>query len=466
MGKRKPNPGVSLTDRKLQSLKRNPKLEDKLGHYDTWDTTVRGLGVRTSAKGKTFVLMTRYPGARNPTRRALGAFPEMSLKDARTKAAKWKDLIGRGIDPAIAEEEERQAQLRLQANTFASVVEKYIAAKVIGPDPQSPQQRKAHQAARDFRGIFVPIWGARPITSITKGDVLSLIEAVRDNGTAATLAAYGKGEKAKRAPAPEQARDLLTRLKAFFTWAAGRDEFGLQGSPATFINGLDVIGPRRSVDRVLDDAELFALWRASWRLGYPYGPIYQLLALTGLRLNECCDAKWAEFDLAGGTWIIPANRMKGKNGTARPHTVPLTADILALLSELPRLNGGEHLFSTTGGAKAAWVSDRVKKRLDARMLRTLRAMARKRGDDPAKVTLPAWINHDLRRTLRSGLSQLRVNPDVAEAILAHKKPGIRGVYDKYEYFDEKKQALELWAIKLRSIVRPQPSNVVHLRSAQ
>jgi len=157
---------------------------------------------------------------------------------------------------------------------------------------------------------------------------------------------------------------------------------------------------------------------------------------------------WSEFDLAKGIWTIPAARMKGKNGRARPHTVPLTADIMAILGGLPRFSGGEYLFSNTNGERAAWVADRVKRRLDV-------AMTEKLG------TLPPWVNHDLRRTLRSRLSELRVSPDVAGAILAHVKPGIRGVYDRYEYFDEKRHALELWATRLRSIVQPQP-NVVEL----
>jgi integrase len=100
------------------------------------------------------------------------------------------------------------------------------------------------------------------------------------------------------------------------------------------------------------------------------------------------------------------------------------------------------------------------------MLRTLRALARQRGADPAKVELPGWVNHDLRRTVRSRLSELRVSADVAEAILAHVKPGIRGVYDRYEHFDEKRQALELWARRLRDIVTPPPANGVDLATVR
>jgi integrase len=209
-----------------------------------------------------------------------------------------------------------------------------------------------------------------------------------------------------------------------------------------------VIGKRQSNDRTLNDAELLAFWQATGDMAYPYGPIYRLLLLTGLRLNEVADAMWSEFDRAKGIWTIPAARMKGKDSKARPHTVPLTADILAILGSLPRFNRGEYLFSTTSGESPVWVTGRVKRRLDA-------AMTEKLG------SLPPWVNHDLRRTLRSRLSELRVSADVAEAILAHVKTGIRGVYDRYEHFDEKRHALELWATRLRSIVQSQP-NVVQL----
>jgi len=448
----------NLTDRKVKSLRANTKL----AAYDTWDAGVPGLGVRTSASGRrTFVLMARFPGSTNPTRRALGVYGELSLEQAREKARKWLELIRKGVDPAIAEEEEKQVELRQRANTFASVVEDYLRLEVIGHDPAKPRQRRAVEVERHFRRIFVAIWGERPIASISRRDVLPLIESIRDNGTPATLAAYGKRGKAERVPAPVQARNLLAYLKAFFDWAIERDTYGLESSPCEHLKAARIIGDRRAEDRTLNDAELFAFWRATQRMGYPYGPAYRLLLLSGLRLNEVADATWSEFDLVKGTWTIPAARMKGRNSKARPHGVPLTADILAVLAELPRFKNGEYLFSVRRGEHPIYVSDRAKQRLDARMLRTLRALALRRGDDPTKVKLPSWVNHDLRRTLRSRLSELRVSPDVAEAILAHIKPGIRGVYDRYEYFDEKKHALELWATRLRNIVQPQP-NVVEL----
>ena len=447
-------------------LKRDEKRGDKLGHYDTWDALVPGLGVRTSATGRrTFVLVARYPGSRNPTRRALGVYGRLTLEQARKKARDWLELIRGGIDPAVAEEADRQAARRLNAATFAAVAEDYLRFQVIGPDPASPRQRKAPEVARDFRRVFVALWGDWPVTSISRHDVLALIESIRDHGTVATLAAYGKGGITDKAPAPGQARNLLGYLKTFFTWAIERGTYGLERSPCEHVKAARIIGERRSDDRTLNDSELFAFWGATGSLGYPFGSIYRLLLLSGLRLNEVADAAWSEFDLAKGIWTIPASRMKGKNGKARPHSVPLSADVLAILGGLPRFNRGEYLFSIAEGERPVWVSNKVKRQLDARMLDILRGLARERGDDPAKVSSPAWVNHDLRRTLRSRLSELRVSSDVAEAILAHIKPGIRGVYDRYEHFDEKRHALDLWATQLRSIVQPQP-NVIEVAKAR
>lgn len=440
----------NLNDRKLKSLKRDKQREDKLGHYDTWDALVPGLGVRTSKTGRrTFVLMTRYPGSRNPTRRALGAYGELTLEKAREKAQGWLRLIGQGKDPAIVEEEKQQAALELQANTFAAVAEDYLQIQVVGSDPENPRQRKAAEVSRVFRNVFIALWGERPIASISRHDILGLIERVRDQGTAATLAAYRKGDsEVETAPAPGQARNLLGHLKTLFGWAIERGAYGLESSPCEHLKAARIIGERQSDHRTLTDLELLAFWQSTAELGYPCGPIYRLLLLSGLRLNEVADAAWSEFDLQKGTWTIPASRMKGKNGKARSHVVPLTADMLSILGGLPRFNRGEHLFSTNSGESPVWVSDKVKRRLDAAMLEKLRELAEKHGEAPRNVKLPAWINHDLRRTLRFRLSELRVDSDVAEAILAHVKPGIRGVD---ELLDEKRDALELWADHLKTI---------------
>lgn len=454
-----------LTDRKIQSLK--PASNGR--PYDIKDTDVSGLRVRVMGSGhRTFVLLTRFPGSANPTRRAIGSYGDLTLEEAREKARDWRKLLKRGIDPQIEEGRQREAAARRRANTFGAVAEEFIKKKVLGPKcydewdkflnskadaserkapTQPPLERKGLEVARDIRRDLIARWRARPITELTRRDVQDVIEA-----------------KAERAPA--QARNLLGIIKRLFTWSVHQDRYGLDASPADSLKPTMLIGEKVSGQRTLDDVELFALWRAATRMPYPHGPAYQLLILAALRLNEVADAHRSEFDRANKRWVIPAERMKGKNGKARPHAVPLIDDMLAIIDELPHFKKGDYLFSTTFGVSPAWMSDKVKKRIDERMLRTMRALARQRGDDPRKVELKPWTNHDIRRTVRTNLSALRVQEEVREAVLAHVRPGIKGTYDLYDYFDEKREALELWAARLRNIVTPSSDNVVPFMAAR
>jgi integrase len=428
-------PAKTLTDRSLKAMKPGPEGLP----YDVRDSEVRGLAVRVMGSGqRTFVLIARYPGSENPTRRRLGDYPSIGLDEARERARQWRTLIKLGVDPALAEERERAANLRRQENTFAAVAEAWFRDKL-------PGERKGREVERDVRKVFMAAWDSRPITDITDLDILSVINA-------------------KKRTAPAQARNLLGHAKRLFSWAIDQRVYGLTTSPCDSLKPTKIIGEKTSGERILSEDELFALWRAAGRLPYPAGPAYRLLMLTALRLNEAADASWSEFDMAKRLWTVPSARMKGKNGKARPHAVPLTDDVLAILKELPRFKRGDCLFSTTFGVSPVWMSDKVKKRIDGRMLRTLRAMARQRGEDPGKVMLLAWTNHDIRRTVRSNLSRLKISEEVREAVLAHTRPGIKGTYDLYDYFDEKREALTLWTARLRTIVEPPPANVISLQA--
>jgi len=239
----------------------------------------------------------------------------------------------------------------------------------------------------------------------------------------------------------------------------------LTANPFADLRPAKLVGDKQTGDRVLSNDELFALWRAAKRMPYPYGAVYKMLMLTALRLNEAADASWSEINLREREWTIPATRMKGKNGKAVAHLVPLTDELIALLNELPRFNTGEYLFSTTFGSKPVWMSTKAKEQADKRMLRTLRALAHRRGDDPANVVLPHWTNHDIRRSVRSQLSRLKIAEEVREAVLAHVRPGIKKTYDLHDYGDEKREALELWTARLLSFAEaPAASNVIALRA--
>jgi integrase len=424
----------NLTDRTLKALK--PADAGKL--YDVMDSVVPGFGVRVSDSGRrTFMLVARYPGSSNPARRSIGAYGAVTLADARQKAQDWLKLIEGGKDPA-------REIARQRENSFAAVAEKFIAYI------HRQKLRTAATMERNLRQTFVEEWGARPITTIGSDDVKRVIR------------------KAVEREATYQAFHDFALIRRLFNWAIGTDDYGLELNPCRRLNSADLIGERHARDRTLSDDELRALWRATDRLGYPYGPLYRLLALTGLRLGEACGARWSEFDLGRREWTIPAERMKKVKGGAKPFMVPLTDAVLGVLSALPRFDSGDFLFSHTFGKTALrpnLFSD-PKERLDKIMLEELRAIALERGKDPERVTLPDFVNHDIRRTVRTHLSALRIGEEVREAVLAHVRPGIKGVYDKHQYLDEKREALTLWNARLRSIVEPPPANVVELAKAR
>jgi integrase len=425
-------PRKTLTDRSLQAMK--PRADGR--PYDKMDSVVPGLGVRVLGSGqRTFVLIARYPGSTNPTRRALGGYGELTLEKARGKARDWLEMLRKGVDPHTEEERRRQSELRRQENSFAAVAEDFIKRHV-------SKTRKAAIVGRELRREFIDRWGARPITDITQHDVVAVLDEAVDRD------------------APYQAHNLLGHVRTLFNWAIARGVYGVDRSPCDRLKATAVIGKKLARKRILNDDEMRALWSATDAIGYPFGPIFRLLLLTGQRKSEVSDARWSEFDLKGKLWTIPAERMKADAA----HVVPLTAEAIEVLSALPRYTKGEHLFSTTFGEKPVSGFSKAKIRLDETMLGGLRKLIKGRGeDDPKRAKIEPFVIHDIRRTVRTGLSALPVPDLVRELVIAHTKPGLHKVYDQHAYLDEKRKALELWAARLRSIVEPAPPNVISLR---
>jgi integrase len=411
----------------------------KNGRRFVMDNEVRGLGVKiTEAGSKSYVMIQRFPGFKNPAPRQLGSCDAMTLEEAREKGREWLKLIARGIDPAEQQRAQELAAARRRENSVASVFEDFVKEKLAG-------ERQGRDVERDMRKEFVAVWGKRPIAEITKEDVLSVVRTVKQR-------------------APSHARNLLGYARRFFDWAIEQHAYAIETNPCIQLKPARIVGEKRPRDRVLTDDELFAFMRATGHMGYPFGPLYRLLLLTGLRLNEVADATWSEIDTRNGVWVIPAARMKGKDGRAVDHVVPITTEIGSILETLPRFKSGNFMFSTTFGKSPVWVSDKAKKRLDARMVRTLKAMARQRGEDVSRVTLQPFVNHDLRRSLRTGLSKLRIDRDIREAVLAHVRGGVEGVYDRHDYLAEKKGALEAWAQYLQNLAAPvEPTNIISFR---
>lgn len=420
-------PKVKLTTRYVESIE--PPERGFVLHYDT---KVAGLAVSVTAKGgRTWVLYTRYPTPTGPvpSRRALGPAPragvvvakQLSVEAARRKATEWIALIAEGIDPAEKLKREREQARAKRDLSFGTVVETYIARHVL-------EFRRGVRSEREIRRDLLPRWKIKIVTEITRQDVVDLIDEVAGRG-------------AKR-----QAHAVFSHARAFFNWCIGRGM--METSPCDRLRPGKLIGRKNVRQRVLTDDELFACWRAAKRLSPAYCAAIRMLILTGQRRTEIAEARWDEVDFRRGCLVVPPERFKS-NVT---HTVWLSAEAAAILTVTPRGNGGPFVFSTTGGRRPISGFSKAKKLLDRHMLWTLRAMARVRGQDWRQVTLKPFVLHDLRRTVRSRLSELRVRTEVAERVIGHgPRDPLQRVYDQHEYADEMREAMIAWAGQLSEI---------------
>jgi integrase len=396
---------------------------------DTTDATIPGLGVRVSPKGrKTFVLTARYPGSSNPVRRAIGVYGDITLEQARATAREWRDLLRRGIDPAIEAERQRAAEMHRQTVTFGAVFEDWKRDKLA-------HERRGDEVARDVAREFLPLWRDRPITDIAAHEVHASVKRIKLRGT-------------------YQAHNQLGYVRRLFGWAVDQHVYGLEHSPAERLKPKMIIGERKPRDRILTEEEVRVFWRCAKRLPYPHGPLLRMVLLTGCRHEEVAGARWREIDMQARTWTIPSERFKSN----AEHRVPLTDDLLALLESLPRFRAGagDHVFTFTFGRTSTCINGRIKSKFDRRMLRMLRWLARLRGDAPKGIELRPWTIQDLRRTLRTHLAALRIPDHIAEMVIGHGKKGLARVYDQHRYDAEMREALTAWAARLRSIVEPPP----------
>jgi integrase len=121
--------------------------------------------------------------------------------------------------------------------------------------------------------------------------------------------------------------------------------------------------------------------------------------------------------------------MKG----GKAHVLPLSPSMISLLADLPRF-GGIYVFTSNNGYKPVSGFSHAKAKLDR------------------IADVEPWRFHDIRRTVRTNLAALGIDPVVAERIMAHRQRGILGTYDQYSYLDEMRDALTMWEARLKSIV--------------
>jgi integrase len=387
-------PRVKLTKTVIDAL---PIPSKDIVH---WDTGCPGFGVKVTPKGrKVFIVLYRTAGAGSRLRKyTIGPYGRVTLNQARVTAQK---VFAAKLDGRDLAAEKKDSRRRMVADRVDDLLEAFINQHI-------SQNRSAPEISRMLRREIGSAWGSRSIHEITKRDVINVVTAIEQRG------------------APVAANKALKSLKTFFRWCVGRAV--LDRSPA---DGVPLTTKEVARDRVLDDDELALIILAARQIGYPYGGIVELLALTGQRRKEVARCTWDEIDIAGRTWKLSSERTKN----AKPHEVYLSDQAVAVLSRVDE--SGEFVFSRSGIAPFQDFS-----------------LAKRELDQLSGVT--AWRLHDLRRTCVSGMARLGIAPHVADKILNHQNgtiSGVAAVYQRHEFLAERKMALEIWGAHLEQIIR-------------
>lgn len=389
----------NFTDIYLRKLK--PPAQ---GRIEVYDGKISGFGLRVSATGtKTFFVVGRH--GQSFKRISLGRYPTLTLEKARRKAADALRDLADGVDPMI----EVRAARGQAADQFPAVVESFV-------DLHCRQQNRAstaHETHRLLLRVFVPRWQARRVGDIAKADVQQVMDELMAAGT------------------PSAARHAFAAIRKFFNWCVERGL--IAQSPCL---AMRPPAKHTSRDRVLSDGELSAILHAAESQGLPFGPIVQLLALTAQRRGEVVGMRWEEIDVRAALWEIPADRTKNH----RPHVVPLTPAVLAILNSLPRDFDTPYVFPARGHADRPYSGySKGKRELDV--------LSGQSG----------WTLHDLRRTAATGMAKAGVAPHVVERLLNHVSGsfgGVAGVYNRFGYLDEMRDALLRWERHLEAVMAP------------
>jgi integrase len=354
---------------------------------------------------------------------------------ARKAVAAHAGAVAKDQDPATEREQRRRRTLA--ARTLNQVLDGFVNDRVKGRGLRTAAEMQS-LLDRHVR----PTLGSRPVDEIKRLDIVELLDRIAD----------AKSLRSQDGKSRRVADKVLSVLRSALNWHATRDdEFRSPIVPGMARTSIREIAR----DRVLADDEIRSLWTALDKCRPDaFVRIVRALLLSAARLSEIASLQWAEVEpvnTANRALIVAASRVKTKT----EHVIPVTPALAALIGERAEV---DYVFSTNGGLSPFSGFSKAKRQLDE----TIKKQREAEGLD----AMPPWRLHDLRRTARSLLSRAAVASDIAERVLGHAMPGVRGVYDRHAYLDEKRDALERLAALVETINNPPPRNVVPLRAGR
>jgi integrase len=370
------------------------------------DLTGFGLRLRRGSGGriiKNWVVQYRAHG--RGRRMIVGSAEKLTAAEARKQAKKLLAKVELGDDPQHDRAERRERD----AHSLRSVVQDYLDAKAGTIKPRSHELLTWYL----LEGPHLKPLLSMPVDRVERRDIAArLLAAAKNSGVHTSIA-------------------LRSAVSAMFSWAM---QMGIcDANPV--VNAFKPKTPE-SRDRVLSNTELTEIWRGL--ADDDYGKVIKLLVLTACRRSEVAGMRWSEFAPDLTTWTVPKER--SKNGL--PLTLPVTPLMRSIIDSVPKRDGFDILWGYRHGF-TSWVQG--KQALDAR------------------IGLPHWRHHDIRRSTASQLGNLGVQPHVIEVILNHRsgfRSGVSGTYNRSPYWPEVQTAMALWSDHVCALVEGNERKIV------
>jgi integrase len=393
----------NLTDRFLDSVKATS------GRIELRDAKTAGLTFRVSESGaKSWSVLYRRKADGKRRRASIGDYPSFSLADARSEALAIMARVARGEDPA---KDVLRGSPCKKPRTFGELADRYLAG-------HATEKRSGFKDRAMLEKDVLPSLEGELLTEIERADITAILDRIIARG------------------APIQANRTFEVIRKVFNW--GIEKGFIEVSPCY---RMKAPAKNRRRDRALSAEEIRRCWRKlilKTKMSWETRMILRLCLVTGQRVGEVAGARKAELRLDQGEWRLPGARVK--NGS--PHTVPLSPLATCLFKKaMNRSNGSDFVFPSptteepiTGHAVA-------------------KAMHRSRAVFGLSNSVTP---HDLRRTAASFMGELGFSRLIQDKVLNHittDNSSISGVYDRYSYMREKREALETWANHLIQILR-------------
>ena len=408
-----------LTDKQI----RDAKPKNTVYRLRDTQSVVRGFGVTIAPSGaKSFFLSYTSPEDGRRKQISLGKYPATKLADARRLALEYRGRIDNGTD--LAREKQQVIAHNIEQRslgTLGDLLELYIT------DLEEDGKRSAKEVKR-IKGKDVPSFLLlRPAHLVSRDDILDILAAIAQRGAKVhsdNVRAYLRA-----------AFELGIHARSMTRWRGKAPRFSIEHNPVATIKR--TLSRKPKGQRILSEAEVRKLWSTNLLTPQMHLAMKFILA-SGQRVEEVLHATWDEFDFGKRLWTIPGERRKTRGKTSEPHLVPLAELHIQILKDIEKtIHDPRFLFPArgTGGPR----------RYDS-LTKSVTVFVKNSG-------MPSFSARDLRRTFKTLAGSMGIPLEMRNRLQGHALVDVGSVYyDRFDYLDQKREAMEEWASCLGKII--------------